>query len=65
MTVGVADTHTAVWYLLGNPRLSVIAKDLMDDAASAGSSIGVSPISFAEIVYLVEKGAWMHPYIAA
>jgi PIN domain nuclease of toxin-antitoxin system len=49
---GVADTHTALWY----PRLSVTARDFMDDAARAGHDIVVSPISLAEIVYLVEKG---------
>jgi PIN domain nuclease of toxin-antitoxin system len=53
---GVADTHTALWYLLKNPRLSAAARTFMDDAASAGNSIVISPISLAEIVYLVEKG---------
>ena len=55
MIVGVADTHTALWYLLRNPRLSAKARAFMDDAAHAGHSIGLSPISLAEIVYLVEK----------
>jgi PIN domain nuclease of toxin-antitoxin system len=52
---GVADTHTALWYLLKNPRLSATARGFMDDAASAGHDIVLSPISLAEIVYLVEK----------
>jgi PIN domain nuclease of toxin-antitoxin system len=52
---GVADTHAALWYLLKNPSLSVTARRFMDDAASAGQDILVSPISLAEIVYLVEK----------
>jgi PIN domain nuclease of toxin-antitoxin system len=52
---GVADTHTALWYVLKNPRLSMRAKSFIEDAASAGLSIGVSAISLAEIVYLVEK----------
>ena len=55
MIVGVADTHTALWYLYKNPRLSVIARTLMDDAAAGGHHIPLSPISLAEIVYLVEK----------
>jgi PIN domain nuclease of toxin-antitoxin system len=50
--VGVADTHTALWYLLENPRLSVAARTFIDDA---GHDIAFSPISLAEIVYLVEK----------
>lgn len=56
MIAGVADTHTALWYLLRNPRLSAVARTFMDNAASAGDDIVVSPISLAEIVYLVEKG---------
>jgi PIN domain nuclease of toxin-antitoxin system len=52
---GVADTHAALWYLLKNPRLSATARRFMDDAAAAGQDILVSPISLAEIVYLVEK----------
>jgi PIN domain nuclease of toxin-antitoxin system len=52
---GVADTHAALWYLLKNPRLSVPARQFMDGAAQAGHDIVLSPISLAEIVYLVEK----------
>jgi PIN domain nuclease of toxin-antitoxin system len=52
---GIADTHAALWYLLKNPRLSVPARQFMDGAAQAGHDIVLSPISLAEIVYLVEK----------
>jgi PIN domain nuclease of toxin-antitoxin system len=52
---GVADTHAALWYLLKNPSLSITARRFMDDAAAAGKDIVVSPISLAEIGYLVEK----------
>ena len=55
MIAGVADTHTALWYLLKNPRLSATARQFMDEAAAAGHDIVLSPISLAEIVYLVEK----------
>ena len=55
MIAGVADTHTALWYLLKNPSLSGTARRFMDDAAAAGQDIVLSPISLAEIVYLVEK----------
>jgi PIN domain nuclease of toxin-antitoxin system len=55
MIVGVADTHTALWYLHKNPRLSIAARAFRDDAAQAGHDIALSPISLAEIVYLVEK----------
>ena len=55
MIAGVADTHAALWYLLKNPSLSATARRFMDDAAAAGRDIVLSPISLAEIVYLVEK----------
>jgi PIN domain nuclease of toxin-antitoxin system len=52
---GVADTHSALWYLYSNPRLSAKARAFIDDAAVAGNEIVFSPISMAEIVYLVGK----------
>jgi len=52
---GVADTHAALWYLLKNPRLSNAAREFIDGAARAGHGIALSPVSLAEIVYLVEK----------
>ena len=55
MIAGVADTHTALWYLFNDGRLSVTAGDFIDKAAAAGSQIVVSSISMAEIVYLLEK----------
>jgi len=51
----VADTHAALWYLLKNPRLSTTAQIFIDEAAAAGHDIVLSPISLAEVVYLVEK----------
>jgi len=53
--IAVADTHTALWYLLRNPLLSTKALQFMDDAAASGNDIVISPISLAEIVYLIEK----------
>jgi PIN domain nuclease of toxin-antitoxin system len=55
MFAGIADTHAALWYLLSNPNLSRTARTFMDECASAGNAIGLSPVSLAEIVYLVEK----------
>jgi PIN domain nuclease of toxin-antitoxin system len=39
--VGVADKHAALWYLHDNPRLSVTARDFMDDAAQDGHQIAL------------------------
>jgi PIN domain nuclease of toxin-antitoxin system len=55
MIVAVADTHTAIWYLFSDPRLSKAASAFIDETIAAGDHIGVSAISLAEMVYLVEK----------
>jgi PIN domain nuclease of toxin-antitoxin system len=55
MIAGVADTHTALWYLYDDARLSVVAGDYIDQAALAGWQIVISSITLAEIVYLIEK----------
>ncbi len=55
MIAGVADTHTALWYLYDDARLSVAAGDFIDQAASAGGRSSSHPSVLAEIVYLIEK----------
>ena len=54
--VAVADTHTALWYLYDDPRLSLQVGDVIDAAAIAAQDIVVSSISLVEVAYLVEKG---------
>jgi PIN domain nuclease of toxin-antitoxin system len=56
MLVAVADTHAAIWYLFADSRLSPTAKSFMDAAVAGGDQIGISSISFVEIVYLSERG---------
>jgi PIN domain nuclease of toxin-antitoxin system len=53
---GVADTHSALWYLYNDRRLSAQAGAFMDAAAAAGDQIALSTIALAEMVYLIEKG---------
>jgi PIN domain nuclease of toxin-antitoxin system len=55
MIAGVADTHAALWFLFGDPRLSTAAKDFFYRAAAARRKIALAPISLAEVVYLTEK----------
>lgn len=55
MIAGVADTHTAIWYLYDDARLSAASGDFIDQAAAEGLGIAISSISLAEIVYLIEK----------
>jgi PIN domain nuclease of toxin-antitoxin system len=55
MVAGVADTHTALWHLFDDKRLSADAESFIDEAAKARRKIAISSISLAEIVYLIEK----------
>jgi PIN domain nuclease of toxin-antitoxin system len=52
----VVDTHTIVWYLSADSRLSAIAADALDSATAAGEHIHVPSICLVELIYLVEKG---------
>jgi PIN domain nuclease of toxin-antitoxin system len=56
MIRAVADTHTVVWYLFGDPRLSDRARATIEDAAASGDQVAFSSITLAEIVYLAERG---------
>ena len=56
MVVAIADTHTTLWYLFSDPRLGRAASALIDATVADGNHIGMSAISVAEMVYLIEKG---------
>ena len=56
MISAVADTHSVVWYLFGDPRLSNGARRAFDEALAVGQRIAVSTITLAELIYLIEKG---------
>ena len=55
MIVAVADTHTIIWYLFNDSRLSDTARQIIETAAVNGNQIGVASITLTEIVYLTEK----------
>lgn len=55
MIAAVADTHTALWHLFDDSRLSAAAGAIIDEAAAARRKIAISAISLAEIVYSIEK----------
>ena len=55
MIVVVADTHTVIWYLFNDPRLSNTARQTIETAAIGGNQIGIASITLVEIVYLSEK----------
>jgi PIN domain nuclease of toxin-antitoxin system len=51
----VADTHTALWHLFDDARLSAAAGAFISEAAAARRKIAISTITLAEVVYLIEK----------
>jgi PIN domain nuclease of toxin-antitoxin system len=52
----VVDTHSIVWYLAGDARLSARAAGALDSATTAGEFIHVPSICLVELTYLIEKG---------
>ena len=55
MIRAVADTHTLLWYLYKNARLSPLGLKKIDEIIAAGDEIAISSITLVEIVYLVER----------
>ena len=56
MTAVAVDTHSIVWYLSGDVRLSPKAAEALDAATAQGELIHVPSICLVELTYLVEKG---------
>ena len=55
MIAAIADTHTVVWSVVNDPRLSLPAKGAIRQAEAAGDFVGVSSMTLVELVYLVDK----------
>jgi PIN domain nuclease of toxin-antitoxin system len=52
----VVDTHTIVWYLSQDFRLSRVAHDALTSATARGELIHIPSICLVELTYLGEKG---------
>jgi PIN domain nuclease of toxin-antitoxin system len=52
---GIADTHTLIWYLYNDSRLSQIAYGFLDSITESGHQIAIASISLAELIYLTER----------
>jgi PIN domain nuclease of toxin-antitoxin system len=55
MLRAIADTHVVIWYLFNDSRLSPTAKAFIETAAMENNQIGISSLTLAEIIYLIEK----------
>jgi PIN domain nuclease of toxin-antitoxin system len=56
MSAVAVDTHTIVWYLANDRRLSAKAISALDSATATSRLIHVPSICLVELTYLVEKG---------
>jgi len=56
----LSDTHSVIWYIWDDPRLSAAADQVFDSAVATGRKIGISSMSLVEMVYLIEKRK-IHP----
>ncbi len=56
MLRSVADTHTVIWYIFRDVRLSATARNTIEQIAAEGNQVAFSSITLAEIVYLSERG---------
>ncbi|MBC8076166.1 MAG: type II toxin-antitoxin system VapC family toxin [Chloroflexales bacterium] len=57
MTIrAVADTHAVIWYILADKRLSATARATIDTIGADGDQVAISSLSFAEMVFLIERG---------
>jgi PIN domain nuclease of toxin-antitoxin system len=52
----VADTHTILWHLDNDSRLSATARSILSEADEGRGWVYVSAISLVEMVYLAERG---------
>ena len=55
MSAVVADTHSLLWFITNDARLSKQAGDAMDEAEATDSPIFVPSIVIVEMRYLVDK----------
>jgi len=51
----VTDTHSLVWYLTDDPKLSIKAKKVFEKVDSFQDDISIPCIVFFELLYLIEK----------
>ena len=51
----VTDTHSLVWHMTDDPKLSREAKDIFEMVDSAEEIVFIPCIAFFELVYLTEK----------
>jgi PIN domain nuclease of toxin-antitoxin system len=57
MIAGVADTHTALWHLFDDKRLSAAAESFINEAATARRKIAISTRAWLRDQALIRAGS--------
>lgn len=52
----VVDTHSVLWYIFRDVRLSAVAREALHAVTAVGDPILVPSICLVEVTYLAEKG---------
>ena len=52
----VLDTHSAIWLLHADARLSPLARERIESATRQQAQVAISSITLVEVAYLEEKG---------
>ena len=58
----ILDTHALIWFLEGNSRLGVTAKEILSDSSS---ELILPAIALAESVWIVSRGKTAIPSVDA
>ncbi|WGS71121.1 MULTISPECIES: type II toxin-antitoxin system VapC family toxin [Pseudanabaena] len=58
----ILDTHALIWFLEGNPRLGLTAKEILSDSSS---ELILPAIALAESVWIVSRGKTSIPSVDA
>mgnify|MGYP001039317782 CR=1 FL=1 len=51
----VTDTHSLIWYITDDPRLSIEAKEIFQKVSNFEECVFIPCIVFFELLYLIEK----------
>ncbi len=56
----IVDTHALIWFLEGNPRLGIAAKQVLENSES---KLVLPAIALAEAAFIIERGKTSIPSV--
>ena len=63
-SVYVIDTHTLIWYLTNDRKLSQLASDIFEAAERGETRLVISAIVLAEMYYANRKNKWFADFVS-